>query len=129
MILDSTNDYKLGIKTIDIEHESLITICKDIFDSSLTNEEVKTMLLDYYDLVFKHCLNEEAFMEEINFPGLDQHKEAHQQILYKIFNAIDDNTTCEKHNRKNVMKLIDDTLLNHITSYDFQIRDFYYPKS
>ena len=128
MKIDEYKNYKLGIKTIDDDHKELFTLCNNIYNSTLTNEEVKTMLLNYYDLLFNHFLNEENYMEDVNFPYIDHHRESHRHILEKVFNAVDNSKTCEIDNRKNVMKIIDDTLVYHIENYDFKIRDFVNPE-
>jgi len=52
MSINHFENYKLGIKCIDDEHEELFILCGEIYNSILTNEEVKTLLLNYYDLVF-----------------------------------------------------------------------------
>lgn len=85
-----TSKYMTGIEMIDEEHKKLFEIIKD------ANDVVHAELLhDKYDEIIRilselktyteeHFHDEEIFMEQIHYPGLDAQKKAHTGFIEKL---------------------------------------------
>ena len=80
--------FKIGIPLIDAQHEHLVKLCNDFYQSLLKSKSNKNE--DYHALVkqtLETCLNyaathfkeEERLMEASKFSGYKQHKDAHNQ--------------------------------------------------
>ena len=81
-----TEDYKLGITTIDEEHEKLVGLLNDAIEMSQDKDldlpsfaaKLKSDLQDYANTHFSH---EEAYMEKIQDPELPRQRKEHQAFM------------------------------------------------
>ncbi len=82
--------FKIGIPLIDAQHEHLVNLCNDFYQSLLKSKGTDT----YHSLVkqtLENCLNyaathfkeEERLMKASNFDGYRQHKKAHDTFTAK----------------------------------------------
>ncbi len=84
--------FKIGIPLIDAQHEHLVKLCNDFYQSLLKSKSNKNE--DYHALVkqtLETCLNyaathfkeEERLMEASKFSGYKQHKDTHNSFTAK----------------------------------------------
>jgi hemerythrin len=80
-LFDFDAEFRLGIDVIDNEHVKLIDMLNQVH--VLLSEGKKSEAVTYFretlsSYVNEHFANEEKFMAEIGFPGLDDHKKIHE---------------------------------------------------
>ncbi len=83
--------FKVGIPVIDQQHETLVKLCNDFYQSLLQNNKssdykkiVKSTLetcLNYADTHFKE---EEKLMKAAKFDGLNEHKHSHARFTNTV---------------------------------------------
>lgn len=123
-----TDKYKTGIELIDEEHRRLFEIIKD------TNDLIYAELMhDKYDAIIhiigelkdytvSHFCDEEAYMQKINYEGLEAQKAAHAAFVDKL-NQIDTDNM-DDNQQEYLCELIEyllGWLSNHILKMDKKI--------
>ena len=120
-----TEDYKLGITTIDEEHEKLVGLLNDAIEMSQDKDldlpsfaaKLKSDLQDYANTHFSH---EEAYMEKIQDPELPRQRKEHQAFMKKVTELpTDDSLTLEK--LQEIMEYWVRWLFSHILHTDMMI--------
>lgn len=123
-----TDDYRLGITTIDEEHERLVNILNDALrelkDENVNLQElaktIKTQLQEYANTHFSH---EEAYMEKLDEPQLPNQKKAHAFFIKEIQELpVDDTLTIKK--MEAFMQYLVLWLFRHILHCDMMIGKF-----
>lgn len=85
-----TDKYKTGIEIIDNEHKKLFEIIKrtnDLLNDEFTPDkydDIMDIIEELKDYTVKHFSDEEAYMEEIGYPGLEAQVAAHTAFVYKL---------------------------------------------
>jgi hemerythrin len=79
-LFDFDAEFRLGIDSVDSEHVKLIDMLNQVH--ILLSEGKKSEAVAYFretlsGYVNEHFANEEQFMSEIGFPGIDDHKKIH----------------------------------------------------
>lgn len=87
-----SRELSLGSKIIDDDHKELFTIYNtlvDCIEGSKGNALFAAILSDMTDYSLTHFKKEEAYMESIGFPGLEEHKRFHKEYILKtaMFNS------------------------------------------
>ena len=68
----------IGNRTVDAQHKQLVEMIQSIPEFSASrDEEILTQALQY---AAEHFSDEEAFMSEIQYPGLAAHKNKHKTL-------------------------------------------------
>ena len=75
--------YDTGVGAMNEEHKALIGFMNELYDQNAAGDKAKITdafqkLLDY---TVKHFTDEENYMVSIKFPGLDNHKKLHENLL------------------------------------------------
>lgn len=83
--------YKIGIPMIDAQHEHLVNLCNDFYQSLLKNNDrenyhslVKGTLEDCLNYAATHFKEEERLMLASNFDGYKKHKACHEEFTEKV---------------------------------------------
>ena len=87
--------YKIGVESIDQQHEELFRRVSD-FNHTIRNEvnweakldKVKETMLFMKDYVIVHFNDEEAYQEQIGYPQIEEHKDAHAKFKQGIDNYV-----------------------------------------
>lgn len=120
-----TEDYRLGITTIDEEHEKLVGLLNDAIEKSQDKDldlpsfaaKLKNDLQDYANTHFAH---EEAYMEKIQDPELPRQRKEHQAFIKKVTELpADDSLSLEK--LQEIMEYWVRWLFSHILHTDMMI--------
>jgi len=126
--IEWSSDLETGNDMIDNDHKGLIKLYNRIvsivekkqFDKSLVN--VLTELTHYSVMHFK---NEEDWMQEMNYPGFEDHQMEHKDFVYKIvmFNMSFDETNEQMFN--DIFSFLKDWVSRHVVSEDKEIVKYY----
>jgi hemerythrin len=82
--LEWTDSYAVGVDAFDEDHQHLIGIANKIItaaDAGTQFVDVREVLDDLIEEAVVHFENEEKAMEDVDYPGLAEHREAHNQLI------------------------------------------------
>ena len=122
-LTDWSDDYLIGIEKIDNQHKEFFRIAHQFFTECLADEgeeclqETLNFLGNY---ARKHFEGEEAFMKEIEYPQLEEHKRLHINFLNRYSELIvefKESGRTEKMVNK-VLTVVMDWLKEHIVEAD-----------
>ena len=86
------------------------------------NAKMKEVLTSLYGYMKTHFKHEEKFMQEINYPLFEEHKELHHNIIEKINTFVKKLPTMDENIfEKELAKIIDIALVHHIIQEDRKI--------
>lgn len=123
--IEWSDEYSLGIKTIDIQHKKLFQIVNKLYDldEENTKDEIKVILYEFSEYMRTHFKDEEEYMASISFPELKEHKQIHESIIQHLFDLI--KTPAKLGIIKTKMKVLaKHTLIEHIMHEDIKIKLF-----
>ena len=75
-----------GNQLIDSKHQSLFHLSNELFEAVLSGSistEISSIITRLLDEICQHFHEEEAVLESVGFPGVDQHKMEHAKLLTK----------------------------------------------
>ena len=120
-----TDEYRTGVTVIDEEHEELFHIIKranDLITADLLHDkydEIVGVLEGLRDYTIQHFGDEEAYMESIDYEGLEAQKKAHEAFVDKLNDInLDD---LDENQQQYLIDLVDFLLMwlvNHILKMD-----------
>ena len=117
--------YSLNNEQLDDEHKNLFKIAEEAFavvKPELKHEKIKTVLNKLYEYMKTHFSHEEEYMQEINYPQFEIHKDIHNNIVNTINDFIKELPTLSADSfEKELARLIDTTIINHIIQEDKKI--------
>ena len=123
-----TEEYYTGIKLVDEEHAVLFEIIKranDLIKEELLYDkydEIMSVLDELRDYTVKHFTDEEEYMANINYEGLELQKKTHQMFVDKLNDInLDD---MDDNQQQYLVELVDFLLMwlvNHILKMDKKI--------
>lgn len=128
VLLTFSDKYYIGVEIIDRQHRRLFEILADL--NELNRDEtlhdkydaIVDVVEELKDYVVKHFQDEERYMQQIHYEGLELHQSLHQSFIEKMdqinLEDVDDNQ------QKYLEELIDflaNWLVNHIMRIDRKI--------
>ena len=122
-LTDWSDDYLIGIEKIDNQHKEFFRIAHQFFTECLADEG-EACLQDTLNFLGnyakKHFEGEEAFMKEIKYIELEEHKKFHNDFLNSYTELLDEfneSGPTEKMVNK-VLTVVMDWLKDHIVEAD-----------
>lgn len=121
-------DYFTGIEAIDQEHTRLFELAQDTHD--LLNddllqdktEQLTCLISELIDYTKSHFSHEEAFLENIRYDQIQQHKQQHRDFESKLMefdlDAAEDDYEAQNETAANLLSFLVSWLLNHILKVD-----------
>ena len=79
--------YDLGVDKMNDEHQVLIDLMNKLYEENDKKSDkfvINQCINKLADWTKVHFAHEEAYMEEIGFPGIKQHKLIHQNLLSEL---------------------------------------------
>lgn len=124
-MFEYTDDYKLGISTIDEEHEKLVAMLNDAMEKIQNPEldlpafatQLKANLQEYANTHFAH---EESYMQSIQDPELPKQKKEHAAFMKKV-NDFSVDETVSVQSLEEMMQYWVRWLFHHILHSDMMI--------
>lgn len=123
-----TDRFKTGIEMIDEEHKTLFDIIAHIhetIESELVHDKydaIMTIINELREYTQVHFSDEEKYMQEIGYAGLEKQKILHQNFIDKLgeldLNDVDDNQEAYLYD---FLEFLQNWLVNHILKIDKQI--------
>ncbi len=81
--LDWHDYYEIGIDFIDSAHQEILAVMRAVREAihAGNHDERLSLSRDLAAMIENHFKSEEAFLDEVNFPGLKEHVEYHKELL------------------------------------------------
>lgn len=116
-----SDDYNLGIKEIDAQHQHFVTILDSVYASILNSssrEEQEKLLDSLVDYTVVHFQTEEKYFDLFNFSGSLEHKEEHHKLKEQVFLFQKEFKNGDKELSYDLIDFLEDWLVNHLTGMD-----------
>lgn len=115
--------YKINDEKIDAQHKELFRLASKI-EGTIYNfvkrDELKALLTDLFYYMRDHFKDEESYMEKINYPYLNAHRQMHKIIINDMSFLIQNIKTTNDLKEK-LYILISDWLTKHILYHDMMV--------
>jgi hemerythrin-like metal-binding protein len=121
------NELSIGNVNIDNDHEKLLEVYNDLVDLIELNgnrEEFARILSLMTDYVLKHFKKEEAYMQELSYPKLTEHKQNHRDYSYKIAMYNVDLMGINPPEPREIIQSLEKWWVNHIMKSDLDYENY-----
>jgi hemerythrin-like metal-binding protein len=113
------NQYSLGIKTIDKQHQMIMRSFANIENSihaELAWSTIHYSILELKELALRHFAVEEALMELFGYPKITEHQITHEAFLNRLEEIL--NISIRKSANKELLSLLEEWKTKHILGAD-----------
>ena len=122
-------DSSLDIQVPDMndEHKVLIDMMNRLLErneAKAAKSEIKKLLNDFVAYALKHFSDEEAYMAQIKFPGLEVHKLVHKRLVEKLTMYARDFDEKQERLPTEFFNFLHFWLVSHIKGIDIQYGHF-----
>jgi len=120
-------EYSLHVPAMDNQHQQLLEIARDVTEamrSSLGQRTVLTGLEKLVEYTRSHFQDEEAFMAEVNYPGLEQHRKIHAKLTERAIEYKKDLVEKQSFDPGNFQDFITNWLVIHILHEDRKYAEY-----
>ena len=114
--------YSVHHTGLDAQHKELFNLAGKVYSldmNAFTKEKARELFASFYGYMKKHFVEEQEYMESINYPKLEEHKEQHNEIVEGM-NAILQKSHSYLEMREAMKKIVKDWLVDHILVHDLE---------
>ncbi len=118
--LEWKDSYLVGVEEFDQDHQHLIGIANQAIAAAEADTkfaDVRDLLDDLIEEAVVHFENEERIMGDVDYPGLAEHQEAHNQLI-RTFIKYKSELKFKRLEVSEVAGFIIDWLVVHIKTFD-----------
>ncbi len=115
--------YSVKVDQFDNDHKKLVQIINDLHTAMLKGqgkEKLNVILEELQAYTQYHFDAEEKKMVEVNFPGLEEHKTLHNDLIAKLSELIQDFKNGKREVSIETFRFLKEWLFNHIQVVDKQ---------
>ncbi|MBT7943981.1 MAG: hemerythrin family protein [Alphaproteobacteria bacterium] len=123
-----TNDYRVGIDSLDADHIMIFSLINHIDESHLSGADeaaIGEILKVLINRAVAHFNREEMLMKKNGYPEIDAHAEEHRRILEELgvlYEAYQDSPSSAIS--AEIVKLLSAWLEDHVLETDMQYRSY-----
>ncbi|MBL6931679.1 MAG: hemerythrin family protein [Rhodospirillales bacterium] len=119
-LLEWKDDYRTGFRSIDFEHQTMISSINQVFEDGTGEKETLLAALgEIHALIEAHFALEEKIMRDQHYPAYIPHKQDHERLLDEILDIMD---TVEKKGELDTASALSERLSAwfgiHFASFD-----------
>lgn len=121
-----SDKYCLGLDEIDEQHQSLVDIINRIWQSIIVksgSQAIFSLIAELEKYTLAHFAAEETLMRITDYPGLDRHKQEHQDFVDRVLKEKKQALTSGELSL-DLMYFLRDWLVEHILVSDKNYADF-----
>ena len=116
----------LGMKTSELiwqdsQHQELFKIIEELEVEDSDDPKLIAKLNTYVE---QHFSLEEAYMKELNYPGMEKHVLAHNKFIARFNEIVNERPCFNSEFKKNVGAFLKSWLVNHILKIDKEFEEF-----
>jgi hemerythrin len=115
-----TTDYSVGDSEMDSQHQKLFRMLSDFHAALLASNREESLKKTIHDLIgytHTHFSAEERLMQEIGYPDLAAHKQAHGELVRKVM-EMDARLRKGEQIAGDMLEFLVDWLTKHIMGMD-----------
>ena len=124
-LLKWTENYLLGIDSLDFEHKDLFERINDLYEACVAHQDAATVsdcLGQLHTRLSAHFALEEQTMREMKNPHYEAHKREHDRFLDEVTETVSSFGTPEGTDDIDAFaQRVNDWIINHITTFDRQL--------
>lgn len=118
-----SDDYSIGIESIDEQHKGFFEAAHRLYDRILNceGEKIAEESVEFLrEYAKQHFQAEEAFMARHGYPRLEQHKKLHTEFLEELDRLLDELDVFgpSQHLADRALEISQEWLVQHITEED-----------
>jgi len=117
--------YRVGDAIIDNQHRYLFSLANDLVDSQ-NKAELTVNVMKLFRYVREHFDYEEDVMRKIAYPGLPEHREAHETLITQL-TAISLDIAKDRWSTAGLERFMNEWLSTHIVKEDGKFACFIHP--
>jgi len=134
MNISLSDDFLIGIDTIDEQHKEFFNLVNELFETCTHNKckrDIDDIFKKLGDYIAFHFSEEERLHLETRYPGYKEHKIAHLNFIefYKELKKNYYSSGSDPEIVKQLKTLLVDWLIQHITHADKQFAEYYKEKT
>jgi hemerythrin-like metal-binding protein len=114
------DNYSVEIKQLDDHHKNLFRIFNVLYENTVHSTEVENVLpiiCELQEYTKYHFLTEEQHMQDIDFPGTDEHIARHRDFAHQI-TGLNSRSRDELEMTKELIVVLGNWLLHHVLEED-----------
>jgi NNP family nitrate/nitrite transporter-like MFS transporter len=122
-----SDKYSVGVPAMDEQHKRLIRLINsldEVIQKGGHFEELEQVTDGILEYTRTHFSSEEAYMAEMGYPDLDQHKETHAQLLRELDSLRQDASSGDRSVMDRLLVFLQTWLLGHIVGIDKKYGDY-----
>jgi hemerythrin len=121
--------YSVGIPLVDEQHKELVTMTNTLYEACLAGDEAARAYFlqaihGTVDYVKYHFAAEERILENVKYPGIIEHKKAHEGFVKKIFEDVKSFEGGKKFVPNVFVRYLKDWILTHIAVEDKKYAEY-----
>lgn len=123
-----TNEYRVGVDSLDADHITLFSLINHIDDSHLSGEDqaaIGVILKVLKDRAIAHFQREERVMKERGYPDIEAHVAEHKEIvddLEALYDAYRDRPSADLS--REIVETLSSWLEDHVLKSDMRYRPY-----
>ncbi|MEE6565838.1 hemerythrin domain-containing protein, partial [Campylobacter coli] len=94
-----------------------------MFDRPVYKDDIKALLADFFNYMKDHFNDEEKYMKLIGYPGLEEHKKIHKEIIQSMIDLIK-NIKSTNDLKEKLYTVSKKWLLEHILYEDMKVEQY-----
>jgi len=126
-IIKWRDSFSVGVPQFDDDHKILLEILNEMFVIVRDHENINHLTVEIDKLIQyskEHFANEEAAMEKVGYPALDNHKAIHAKLLEDVLQFKKRVDSGDTETTTTFYHFLRDWLLTHIVEEDMQYKPF-----
>ncbi len=130
MAITWTQDYSVGVKEIDLQHQHFVDLMNQAYEAIYRNEP-KEKILSLVEEIFSHGAihfhTEEGYFDKFQYPYAEMHKEAHKNLLEQtsVFKSKIGSEIDYKKEVSNLIDFLENWLVEHMLTHDKKYTKFF----
>jgi len=123
-LIEWKSHYSVGVEAVDHEHRELIDLINELHEKLVAGAEepdVAAFLGEIFRGISAHFALEEKFMREHRYDQLDEHKQAHEQLLEDIRDIMDGYEADPVASSRELSTRLDDWFTQHFKTHDARL--------
>jgi hemerythrin-like metal-binding protein len=106
---------------LDNDHQKIIKIINSLFQAMKEKKEGETLygiLTDLLEYTKTHFAREEAVMQELEYPGLRQHRDVHTKMTQRTEELLAKYQHGDEHLSQELLSFLKEWWINHVLTLD-----------
>lgn len=116
-----SEEYVLGIKEIDAQHEKFVKMLGDLYLALHDRKEDETrnsIFEELYNYIKYHLATEEKYFDKFNYEGAEEHKKEHEKFREKVDSFAKNKTEDNYKTSIDLLDFMENWLIDHVNDMD-----------